>query len=420
MKYSVYSDVTTDHLTNLNNRESLLQEINDMQVGNLILIDIDKFNTINNLYGMDAGDKVLIWTARYLEKIASNRDYKVYRIASNEFALLDYNAKLDIEDIYDDIQTILNETAKKEVHIDSINGAINIHVTIGFALSDNMILEQASTALTYAKKNYLKFSAYSNIINNAESLSNYAYWNAEINKAIEKKNIKPFFQPIFDRDENIVRHEVLMRLIQEDGDTKTSISPLMFLDIAVQTKRYNELSKIIIFDALNMLKGNKNHFSINFAYQDIKNKELLNELYQFLVQNPDVAGRCTFEILENEFIENPQLLLSFISKVRTYGVKIAIDDFGSGFSNFELILFIHPDIIKIDGTLIKNVDTDSKSLTLVEAIIAFSHKMDIKVVAEYVHSKDVYDVLKNTEIDMFQGYYFSEPVHAPKEINEQI
>ena len=204
-----------------------------------------------------------------------------------------------------------------------------------------------------------------------------------------------------------------MRLVQDNGEEKTYVSPVQFLDISIQTKRYNELSKIIIFKALEMLKNSDNHFSINFAYQDIKNKELIRLLYRFLEENPDVAKRCTFEILESELIEDTQMLLSFINRVRKHGVQIAIDDFGIGFSNLEMILSSQPDIIKIDGSLVKNVDIDSKSLTLVEAIVAFSHKMGIKVVAEYVHSKEVYDILKNTDVDMFQGYYFSKPVFTP-------
>ncbi len=408
-KYSLHKDP----LTNLKNRTSLIEDIKHMGIGNLLLIDIDSFNSINNLYGMKAGDKVLLETATHLKQTAKHNGYKAYRVTSNEFALLDYGAKIDLDDIYEDIQSIIEACAEHDIYIDAINDTINVHVTIGFATSDDMLFEQASSALQYAKKNYLKFAAYSNITNNIKTLSSYIYWNNEIRKAIQNKKIKPFFQPILDREEKIVKHEVLMRLIQDDEDNPVYVSPIEFLEISVQTKRYSELSRIIIFTALQMLQGNEKHFSINFAYHDIKNKELMRDLYKFLKSNPDVAKRCTFEILENELVEDPQLLLAFVNTVKKYGVQIAIDDFGSGFSNFEMILQSQPDIIKIDGTLIKNIDVDPKSLTLVEAIVAFSHRMGIKVVAEFVHSKEVYDILKKTDIDMFQGYYFSKPVFTP-------
>ena len=399
-----------DPLTQILNRDSFTQSLEDIKLGNLLLIDIDKFKNINNLYGITSGDSVLIQTAQFLQKFAKQREYKLYRVGSNEFALLDDNAHKDLEDIYEDIQDLIEDIAQNSIYLKTIHEHLNVHVTIGFATSTRMLMEQASAALEYAKEHYLKFSAYSNLTSNTKNLEDYIYWNDEIKKAIENNNIKPFFQPIVDKKGKIVKYEVLMRLVQENERRTLYISPVQFLNIAVQTKKYDELSKIIIFNALQILKANDKSFSINFAYQDIKNKELLNELYHFLKTNLDVAKRCTFEILENQFVENSQLLLAFVTQVREYGVKIAIDDFGSGFSNFELILLIQPDIIKIDGSLIKNVDIDSKSLTLVEAITAFSHKMGIKVVAEYVHSKAVYGALNATDIDMYQGYYFSEPV----------
>lgn len=408
-KYSLY----LDYLTHLKNRMSLVEDIKDMRIGNLILIDVDHFNSINNLCGIESGDKVLVEAAIYLEDFAQKKGYQAYRVASNEFALLDYGAKIDLDDIYDDIQSIIEDSAAHDIYLEPINDTVNVHVTIGFAQSDHMILEQASSALTYAKKNFLKFAAFSNITDNIKTSQNYIYWNNEIKKAIESDNIQPFFQPILDKDLNIIKHEVLMRLVQDNGKKKSYVSPVEFLDVSVQTKRYSELSKTIIFMALTMLKDNDKHFSINFAYQDINNKDLISDVYDYLENNPDIAKRCTFEILENEFIEDAKLLLAFVNKVKKYGVQIAIDDFGSGFANFELILLSQPDIIKIDGTLIKNVDIDKKALTLVEAIVAFSHKMGIKVVAEYVHSKEIYEVLKHTDVDMFQGYYFSKPVFTP-------
>jgi c-di-GMP phosphodiesterase len=399
-----------DHLTGLNSRTMLLSDLKKTGIANLILIDIDKFSHINNIYGMSAGDAVLMHTAKNLRKLAKARGYKIYRIPSNEYALLDDTAQMDLDDIYNDIHTIIDQCSNTEVYIESLNSFIRIHVTVGFATSDSMLLEQAGTALEYAKKNYLKFAAYSNITNDTQTLSNYIYWDQEIQKALENKNILPVFQPIVDHNGKIIKHEVLMRLRQEKGGEKTYISPIEFLDVSVETKWYSQLSETIIFESLRLLEDNQYRFSINFAYQDIKNKVLMKKLYGYLETHANVAKRCTFEILENELVEDTRVLFAFITKVRQFGVQIAVDDFGSGFSNFEMILLTQPDIIKIDGTLIKNVDIDSKALTLVEAIVAFSHKMGIKVIAEFVHSKEVYEALKDVEIDMFQGYYFSQPL----------
>jgi len=92
------------------------------------------------------------------------------------------------------------------------------------------------------------------------------------------------------------------------------------------------------------------------------------------------------------------------------GVRIAIDDFGSGYSNFSQILEIHPDYIKIDGTLIENIDIDTHAFILTNAIVTFFNELGIKVIAEYVHSKKIHDILQGFKIDEFQGYFFSEPL----------
>jgi len=95
--------------------------------------------------------------------------------------------------------------------------------------------------------------------------------------------------------------------------------------------------------------------------------------------------------------------------IKSFGAKIAIDDFGSGYSNFAHLLKLNPEYIKIDGSLIKNIDKDKNSLVIVKTINDFAHALGIQTVAEYVHSKEVFEVLTELGIDEFQGYYFSEP-----------
>ena len=91
------------------------------------------------------------------------------------------------------------------------------------------------------------------------------------------------------------------------------------------------------------------------------------------------------------------------------GAKIAIDDFGSGYSNFSYILKLKPDYIKIDGSIIKNIDTNEDSRVITGAIIAFAKKLDITVIAEFVRSKEVYDTCVELGVDEFQGFYLGEP-----------
>ncbi len=127
------------------------------------------------------------------------------------------------------------------------------------------------------------------------------------------------------------------------------------------------------------------------------------------VKNSEASKRVTFEILESEAIEDFKKIEKFISEIKRYGAKIAIDDFGSGYSNFSYLIRIHVDYIKIDGSLIHNIDVDKSALLVVETIVSFAKKLGIKTVAEFVHSSVIMDKVKELEIDYSQGFYIDEP-----------
>jgi len=107
--------------------------------------------------------------------------------------------------------------------------------------------------------------------------------------------------------------------------------------------------------------------------------------------------------------------------MKSLGCKIAIDDFGSGYSNFEYLLKLNLDYIKIDGSLIKNIETDANALIVVETIVDFAKRLKIKIIAEYVHNKGVSNKVKQLDIDRSQGYYLAEPKNSlPLSMIEEI
>ncbi|MEA3499309.1 MAG: EAL domain-containing protein, partial [Campylobacterota bacterium] len=123
------------------------------------------------------------------------------------------------------------------------------------------------------------------------------------------------------------------------------------------------------------------------------------------------------EILESENIDDFKILKDFISKMKKLGVRIAIDDFGSGYSNFSYILQMQPDFIKIDGSIIKNIDSCKNSYKIAKSIAQFARRIDAKTIAEYIHSEEVYKKAKKLGIDAFQGFHFSEPAKTVIDIN---
>ena len=124
----------------------------------------------------------------------------------------------------------------------------------------------------------------------------------------------------------------------------------------------------------------------------------------------DSPRRVVVEITEQEGVENFKMLRKVVEKLREMGVQIDIDDFGSGYANYAHILEIKPDYLKIDGSLIQYILTDSDSQILVKSIIRFTQELNITTVAEYVENEKIFELLKEYGVDEFQGYYFGRPI----------
>jgi EAL domain-containing protein (putative c-di-GMP-specific phosphodiesterase class I) len=137
-----------------------------------------------------------------------------------------------------------------------------------------------------------------------------------------------------------------------------------------------------------------------------------NEIIQFIedeFKQSDFASNITFEILESEGINNYNEITSFIKIVKKYGATISIDDFGTGYSNFEYLIKLNFDYLKIDASMIKNIDKDEKSQLVTKTIVDFAKRIGVKTIAEFVSSKSILAKVQELDIDYAQGYYLGEP-----------
>ncbi len=409
----------SNYLTGLKNRSKLLKDIDKFHFTMLALVDIDHLKFINNLYGSNIGNLVIQKFTKFLEKEVNNNGYFIYQISADEFAICSNDKSIDKFKKF--IKKLSHKVTNLELYIEEIDDEISIDATIGVTYELNylvscgmvyeshLLLAQADTALKYAKNHKIPIISYDESINTLQNIQNIMEWKQKIKKAYNNNDIVPVFQPIVDKNGKILKYETLMRLreIDEDGNEKL-ISAFFFLDVAILTKQYAKISKRIISQALKKLIQTNHTLSINLTYSDTQDIKIISLLEKNLKQY-DIGKRLILEIVESEDIKDYQLLENFLKIIRPYGVKIAIDDFGSGFSNFENIIKLKADYIKIDGTLIKNIDKDKTSLAIVKAIVQFAHTLNIKIIAEFVHSKEVFEILKNLGIDEYQGFYFYEP-----------
>lgn len=286
------------------------------------------------------------------------------------------------------------------------NNELSIRITIGGAYQIQEALEKADIALKSAKKSGKEFLLYDETLNVEQQYKNNMEWTKKLSWALENDKITAFYQPIFDNKTNkIVSSECLIRLIDQNNNI---ISPYHFLTIAKKTKMYSKLTKIMIEKSCQYFEHLDCDFSINVSVEDILDEEIV-EYISHSVQKYNVSKKIIFELLETEGIENYEEVSSFIHEMKSLGCRIAIDDFGSGYSNFEYLLQLNIDYIKIDGSLIKNLDTDKNAQIVVETIVSFAKKLDIIVIAEYVHNKDVYEKVKALNIDRSQGFFLEEP-----------
>jgi c-di-GMP phosphodiesterase len=164
----------------------------------------------------------------------------------------------------------------------------------------------------------------------------------------------------------------------------------------------------VIHEIFNQLQTTTHSYSINLTLDDILNQETQNTIYD-LLKHTDAGNRLIFEILESEGIENFEEVSAFITHVKQYGCKIAIDDFGSGYSNFAYLMRLNVDYIKIDGSLIKHLDIDLSAQDIVRSIVEFANRLNVQTIAEFVSTASIYEECKELGIDYIQGYYLSEP-----------
>jgi c-di-GMP phosphodiesterase len=399
-----------DELTNLKNRTSLEDDIKDDDFISIALIDIDSFDDINELYGFSTGNLVLIEVAKVLNEFAIKYNVNVYRFYGNVYCLAD--KRMMGFSRYDEF---INELCKlfknRVIHIEELSLDIFINITLGISIAQEEPVKTAGIALKKAKKNNMKFFVYNNEIDTKDVIKKSMHWREKIKTAIEENDVVPFYQPIFNRNNEIVKYETLMRIKDKNKEGEIIyLSPYLFLDVSIKTKQYLQLSNQVISKAFADLSRTEKQVSLNLSFKDILDTDFIISLDKNLDKiDNEKKEQIVFEILESDYITDYSLLEDFVIKYRNQGIKIAIDDFGTGYSNFAHILKIRPNYIKIDGSLIKNINTDKNSYELVKSIIDFSKALNIKVIAEFVHSKEVYESILNLGVDEFQGFYLGEP-----------
>jgi len=385
-----------DFNTGFKNINSLYTDLNNSDDKNIIIIEIKNFHKLQTIFTIDEAN-IIIQEFEQNLKIYTKNNTSIYKESSNKFIYLIDKAS-NLEQTINKLECELQDN--------------RLHTVIGASKDNTNLLGTANMALNSASQKGFKHKIYTSELDLTHEYKNNERMCYIIDNAIEHNNVFPVFQPIYDKSKNIIKYEVLMRISNICNGEEKVFYPGDFLKISMQSNRFHELSFILINKAFEALQNSTKQFSLNISYDDIKNDILITEIENQIIKHKNIGNRLILEILETNDIEDYEVIKKFITRFKKYGVQIAIDDFGSGYSNLNHIINFHSDYIKIDGSLIRNIQKDSTSFTIVKSIVSFAKELGIKTIAEFVETKIIFDTLKTIEIDEFQGYYLSKPLRA--------
>ena len=402
--------------TKLPNRAAFREKLTEVQNPHLFLIKIDEYDAISRFYGEGTGTDIEIFLSGFLQEhfpMELKENTTLFHLDRGLFGFLldDPDNRIDKEKAKTINLNLLEEFQEHQVIIKDVHHHIELTTVICF--TKEKILEKSEMALDEALRNKTTLMVVDDIIEDVyRTIGDNIFWLKKIKEAINEERIVPFYQPILNSATGkIESYETLVRMVEKNGEV---IPPGKFLFIAKNSKYYHDITRIIINKSMQDFKNRKENFSVNLSALDIESLQMREFLLSSLVENPEVASRMTYEIVEQEGFRFVEMLKEFIKQVKQYGVKIALDDFGSGYSNFRTLIDMDVDYLKIDGSLIKNIHTDNSSRRVVETIKNFAEKISLDIIAEFVENEEIFNCLKEMGIHHCQGYFIGYAERTPR------
>ena len=409
---------TRDPLTDLFNQrvfwELIGYEINRAQrhdqTFGLLLIDLDNFKLVNDNYGHALGDKFLQQFAKGVQTVLRSGDIFA-RYGGDEFVVVLPEA--DLEQTALIANRILDASRQSQVTADNgdvVHGTVSIGLAIFpehatepkdlFLFADNMMYKAKAEG-----KERVSIPTPEDVV---EVFRDISLKSVTILKAIDERRLVPFFQPILDvQAGKVVAYEVLSRM-ELDGQIMRADE---FVEIAEKIGVIHRLDCLIIEQALKQLKkmNHDGYIFLNLSPRAMVLNEFAKSVRQIVADSGIAPDRIVFEITERDTVKNLSLLERFLHDLKFDGFKLAIDDFGSGFSSFHYLRRFPVDFLKVEGDFVVNILNSTKDRAFVQSMQSLAHELNIQVIAEFVETGEVLDELKRMGMDMAQGYFIGRP-----------
>jgi diguanylate cyclase (GGDEF)-like protein len=412
-----------DFLTSLLNKKSFIQRM-DEEFGKatrhnfkhaLLFIDLDNFKAVNDNYGHNIGDMLIIEVAKRLNKSIRDGDISA-RLSGDEFAIVLLNINKDMDTAAKEVSVICNKIL--QIISDKFileNNIINISLSIGIKIFPSNektvqdIITHADTAMYRAKhKGKNQFVFFDKEIE--AKLLEFSSLDQEIKDGIDNSQFEMYYQPkVHTITGKIDGAELLIRW---NHPTKGILFPNYFIEVAYRTKSIYEFTTLALNSACNFINSNKNFtgsLSINVSAKELLYSPFEEKTINIISTAQINPSQIEIEITEDDLIKNFDIAIKKIKILQEFGVKITIDDFGTGYSSIKYLQKLPIDTIKLDKSLVNDLSM-SKNKEILNMMINMGKTFNIKIVTGGIEDKSQLEFVIECGSQAYQGYYFSKPV----------
>ena len=427
--YSFYKKSTinslTDYITGLPNRRYYVRYVNNRLEAKhpfyLACIEIEDFKNINDVYGIQAGDFILKEIAPKL-KIMIGKNDMLFKITGGIFAMIldeesypEEKLKLTIRS---EVMTLPpkhgeDPSVKRTCNVSLAAGVVYIDQTYDKERNSSTVLHYAEIALAEARKSQIQ-----KIVFYDDSLLSQDLEQKEaeflIKEAMQHNWFYLVYQPQYLTEGKKLRgFETLIRCKKPDG---TIVSPASFIPAAERTNLITEIDDYVLRRAMTemkpVLEASQEKFvvSINVSAKNIATENFAQKIKQMIDETQFPADNLEIEITEYSFAESMDGTIDNILTLRTLGVQIALDDFGTGYTSIAQLMKLPVNLLKIDKSLIDEIESDPAMSDMVDSIIYMGHIMDCEVISEGVENESQLEILKEHKCDFIQGFVWGKPL----------
>ena len=419
LTYLATRDELTGHLNRNALREELSQAIESAKAENrdcaFLVASVDRLAMINDSFGFDAGDEVILAVGERLARTLRGSDV-IGRTAGNKFGVLLKSCREH------EIAVVAARlrAAVRANGIESRGGMVAATCSVGAvwlpqaASTSQEAMLRAEQALDKARANGRDgFAVYEPSPQRETARLRQMQIADEVVLALKENRLKLAYQPIVAaRSRKISHYECLLRMVKPDGSILTAGH---FVPAAEQMGIVHLVDRFALEAAVATLKAHKNvTLAVNVSGTAASDPAWLQEFVEYIRAARDVAPRLIVELTETAALHHFEENAQFVSQLREIGVRVAIDDFGAGYTSFRNLQMLHVDTVKIDGSYVKDLSQSPENQVFVRTLVGLAKSFDIKTVAEWVSSDDDAALLQSFGVDYFQGFHFGEPVTDPK------